>query len=67
MAPCESPNLIAALRTNEILSELTGSLATGVMANLALVPLGLVALAVALRQYRAAEATRLARAEQTSS
>jgi hypothetical protein len=50
-----------------LVSELTGSLATGVMGNLALVPLGLIALAAALRQYRFAEATRLARAEPSSS
>jgi MFS family permease len=45
-----------------LVSELTGSLAVGVMGNLALVPLGLVALAAAIRLYPAAEATRLNRA-----
>jgi hypothetical protein len=45
-----------------LVSELSGSLATGVIANLALVPLGLVALAAAIRLYAAAEASRLARA-----
>ena len=45
-----------------LVSELSGSLATGVMANVALVPLGLAALAGAVRLYPAAEATRLSRA-----
>ena len=45
-----------------LVSELSGSLAVGVMGNLALVPLGLVALAAAIRLYPAAEATRLDRA-----
>jgi MFS family permease len=45
-----------------LVSETTGSLATGVMANLALVPLGLVALAAAIRMYPSAETSRLTRA-----
>jgi MFS family permease len=47
--------------TAGFVSELTGSLATGVMANLAMVPFGLVALLVAIRWYPAAEASRLTR------
>ena len=49
--------------TAGLVSERTGSLAIGVMANLALVPLGLAALLVAIRCYPASEASRLARAE----
>ena len=45
-----------------LVSELSGSLATGVIANLALVPVGLGALAAGIRLYGAAEASRLARA-----
>jgi MFS family permease len=45
--------------TAGLVSELTGSLATGVIGNLALVPLGLVAFYVAVRLYAAAETTRL--------
>jgi MFS family permease len=48
--------------TAGLVSELTGSLAAGVMGNLALVPLGLAALVVAIRLYPAAEASSLARA-----
>ena len=48
--------------TAGLVSERTGSLAIGVMANLAVVPLGVVALLVAIRGYAAAEATRLERA-----
>jgi len=49
--------------TAGLVSELTGSLALGVMGNLALVPVGLGALVMAIRLYPTAEATRLARAE----
>ena len=52
--------------TAGFVSESTGSLATGVMANLAMVPLGLIALAVAIRWYPAAEASRLAQAAATT-
>lgn len=45
-----------------LVSELSGSLATGVMANLAMVPFGLAALLAAIRWYPAAEASRLVRA-----
>ena len=45
-----------------LVSEMTGSLAIGVMANVVLVPLGLVALYVAIRGYPAAETSRIARA-----
>ena len=45
-----------------LVSELTGSLATGVMANLALVPAGLIALAAGIRLHPGAEASRLSRA-----
>ncbi|HEY6815354.1 MAG TPA: MFS transporter, partial [Croceibacterium sp.] len=45
-----------------LVSELTGSLGTGVIANLALVPAGLAALAVAFRRYAGAESSRLDRA-----
>ena len=48
--------------TAGFVSEATGSLATGVMANLAMVPFGLVALLVAIRCYPAAEASRVAQA-----
>jgi MFS family permease len=47
-----------------LVSEISGSLATGVMANLALAPLGLLTLFAAIRWYPAAEASRLARAEE---
>jgi len=50
-----------------LVSELTGSLATGVMSNLALVPLGLIALAAAIRHYPAARGSRIGRAAQSSS
>ena len=52
--------------TSGLVSELTGSLATGVRANLVVVPLGLVALALAIRLYPAAEAARLVRAADPS-
>jgi MFS family permease len=45
-----------------VVSEATGSLATGVIGNLALVPVGLAALVWGLRRYSAADATRLDRA-----
>ena len=45
-----------------LVSEISGSLATGVMANLALAPLGLLALFAAIRSYPASEASRVARA-----
>jgi len=45
-----------------LVSERSGSLAIGVMANLGLVPLGLLALAAAIRAYPSAEASRVARA-----
>ncbi|HWK40573.1 MAG TPA: MFS transporter [Croceibacterium sp.] len=45
-----------------LVSELSGSLATGVIGNLALVPVGFVALVIAIRLYPAAEATRQERA-----
>jgi MFS family permease len=48
--------------TAGFVSEWTGSLGTGVMANLALVPVGVAALFVAIRSYRTAEASRLERA-----
>jgi MFS family permease len=48
--------------TAGLVSELTGSLATGVMANLAIVPFGLIALFMAVRCYPVAEASRLERA-----
>lgn len=48
--------------TAGFISEATGSLATGVIANLAMVPLGLVALWMAIRGYPAAVAARLERA-----
>ena len=44
-------------------SEMSGSLAVGVMTNLALAPLGLFALGAAMRGYPAAEASRVVRAE----
>lgn len=46
--------------TAGLVSEMTGSLATGVMTNLAAVPFGLVALVAAIRCHSAAEASRLA-------
>jgi MFS family permease len=46
-----------------LVSELSGSLATGVMTNLALAPLGVAALVVAIRSYPAAVSSRIARAE----
>lgn len=46
--------------TAGLMSELTGSLALGVMANLAAVPFGLVGLFAAVRRYPASEASRLA-------
>lgn len=48
--------------TAGLVSELSGSLATGVIANLALVPVGCIALVAATRFYPAAEASRLDRA-----
>jgi MFS family permease len=48
--------------TAGLVSERTGSLAVGVMGNLAVVPFGVVALLVAIRGYAAAEASRLQRA-----
>lgn len=45
-----------------LVSETTGSLARGVMTNLTLVPVGLAALAAAIRWYPAAEASRIVRA-----
>jgi MFS family permease len=53
--------------TAGFVSESTGSLAIGVMANLAVVPFGLVALLVAIRWYPAAEASPLKRVAATSS
>lgn len=52
--------------TAGFVSESTDSLAIGVMANLAMVPFGLVALLVAIRWYPAAEASRLTRVAATS-
>jgi MFS family permease len=48
--------------TAGLVSEATGSLATGVIGNLALVPVGLAALGMAIRLYPRAEASRLVRA-----
>ena len=48
--------------TAGLVSELTGSLGTGVMANLALVPVGLAALYLAIRLLPSAEASRIERA-----
>lgn len=48
--------------TAGLVSELSGSLGTGVVTNLALVPLGLLALLAAIRAYPTAEASRIARA-----
>jgi len=48
-----------------LVSEWSGSLATGVRGNLALVPPGLLALAAALRLYHTAEASRLTRAAES--
>lgn len=45
-----------------LVSEASGSLATGVIGNLALVPVGLAALGWGLRRYSVAEATRVERA-----
>jgi MFS family permease len=45
-----------------LISEWSGNLGTGVIATLALVPIGLAALFAATRLYRAADATRLERA-----
>jgi len=49
--------------TAGLVSEITGNLGTGVRANLALVPLGLAALVLAIRLYPAAEASKAPRAE----
>jgi MFS family permease len=46
-----------------LVSELSGSLATGVMANLTLIPVGLFALFGAIRWYTPAEASRVTRAK----
>ena len=51
--------------TAGLVSEWSGSLATGVRGNLALVPPGLLALAAALRLYHTAEASRLIRAAES--
>ncbi len=48
--------------TAGFVSEATGSLATGVIANLTIVPLGLLALWIAIRAYPRALATQLERA-----
>ena len=45
-----------------LVSERTGSLGTGVMGNLAFVPVGVAALLAAMRLYGAAESSRIARA-----
>jgi MFS family permease len=45
-----------------LVSELSGSLATGVIANLALVPVGLAALVAGIRLYGTAETSKLTRA-----
>jgi MFS family permease len=50
--------------TAGLVSERSGSLGTGVMANLALVPLGVAALLVAIRLYRGAESSRIDRASE---
>jgi MFS family permease len=49
--------------TAGLVSERTGSLATGVIGNLALVPIGVAALLLTLRAFRRAESTRVERAE----
>jgi MFS family permease len=49
--------------TAGLVSEMTESLAIGVIGNLALIPVGLAALAIAVLLYPAAAASRLARAE----
>ena len=48
--------------TAGLVSELTGNLGLGVMATLAIVPVGAVALVVAIRRYPASAASRLERA-----
>src|SRR5690606_38527684 len=48
--------------TAGLVSELTGSLATGVIGNLAMVPAGLAALILALRAFASAERSRAERA-----
>jgi MFS family permease len=48
--------------TAGLVSELTGELAIGVIGNLALVPVGVIALLAAIRLYPASEASRLERA-----
>jgi MFS family permease len=48
--------------TAGLVSELTGSLATGVIGNLAMVPVGLAALILALRTFARAESSRVQRA-----
>ncbi|MBT2135123.1 MFS transporter [Croceibacterium sp. LX-88] len=48
--------------TAGLVSEMTGNLGSGVIANLAAVPFGVVALVIAIRAYPAAEASRIDRA-----
>ncbi len=52
--------------TAGLVSEATGSLATGVIGNLALVPVGLAALGMAIRLYPQAVASRLVRAAEAN-